>query len=199
MGLKSQRRFRSTPPPQKKRSRLQSAAEFATRSFPKLLYTEPGMKESNLTPEKAEFLYRHCEKRLLATLDARRDLEKKGNYVLVALGAILALLLRSYPTAELAIGEIGLVSYVLLLMAATFWYCLRAQDCSPPGNHPSHLLTDRFCENDLPVMIINELRNYEKRIRGNDSGNSRIAICLNRIIWGMLAIPIGVVVLKSIS
>ncbi len=157
------------------------------------------MDESLLTPEKTEFLYKHCEKRLVASIETREALGKKINYLLVALGALLALLIRSYLPDGLMLYETGLIAYVLLLMMATIWFCLRPQPCAPCGNEPSNLLTDEFCKQSIEQMIRLELLNYDDRIKRNVATNNGIGKCLNRVIGGMLFVPIVVVAIGAAS
>ncbi len=144
--------------------------------------------------EKAAWFYQESDRYLAATIAAIEAMERKISmftaFLLTLLSALSSYMILSadafswqhpHVAARLLTGS----TLLCALSIAAFWM-LRAFTPKPyglPGNEPTCLLAEAFCQQDFRMILLAQTRQLQKRIDKNLNFNQRLSTQYRKAIY----------------
>jgi hypothetical protein len=154
--------------------------------------------------EKANFIYEISREYLLATMDARKNLEKKAililTFIFAAVSFCIARVLTIYSqnkTYNFDLINIHILEFLISVIAiyiiiaiVVVFKIFAPKDERTNGNQPENVINKANMDQYFPLMKIGEAQSYQSRIDFNNESNATYASTIKISLIVLVFVPV---------
>lgn len=149
------------------------------------------LNATEITLDKANFIYKEIRDYLDGTIDGLKSLQRKCTLLLAFVFSFCSVFVLNNNgfTEELRNYLFRLSIIYLFIAFFVVWFVYLPEERHIPGNEPKNLLIQGYIDNKLPMMILTEASSYQYRIDENIKTLTKWSKALKFFMLALISAP----------